>query len=216
VVFTRLPRSGAVSRKETCPLNPYDNQNVTLPSDWQREFETMFPELQGRLRKKFEQLDTDAREEAVDEAVVHSTIAYARLHRQGRTCVATPRSLAYYSARQVRCGRPAVGRMNRRDVLSRYAQLGHKFDIDRSQGQWIDEILLDKRAQVADLVAARLDVRAWWETLTGRLKQIAKDLAVGCTTSEVAKRYELSPGRISQLRRLLELSWIKFESGKVA
>lgn len=194
----------------------YHDKNERVVSDWQQAFVTLLPELQRRLRKEFWQLGSDACDEAVDEAVAHSVIAFERLDQQGRTCVATVRSLACFSARQVRHGRPAAGRANCRDVLSRYAQVGHNFEIDRTQGQWIDQVVLDKRAQVADLVAAKLDVRAWWETLAGRMKQIAKDLALGCTTSEVAKRYELSPGRISQVRRLLEQSCIKFERGNLA
>ena len=55
----------------------------------------------------------------------------------------------------------------------------------------------DKRASVADQVAAKMDVGAWFATLTKRMKEIAKDLAFGCSTSEVAKKYGVTPGRIS-------------------
>ena len=44
----------------------------------------------------------------------------------------------------------------------------------------------DKRASVADQVAAKMDVSAWFATLTQRMRQIAKDLAFGFSTSEVA------------------------------
>ena len=53
----------------------------------------------------------------------------------------------------------------------------------------------DKRAAVADQVAAKLDVGAWFATLTKRMKQIAKDLAFGCSTSEVAKKYGVTAGQ---------------------
>jgi hypothetical protein len=43
------------------------------------------------------------------------------------------------------------------------------------------------------------------------MKEIAKDLAFGCSTSEVAEKYGVSAGRISQLRRLLEESWLVFQ-----
>ena len=45
------------------------------------------------------------------------------------------------------------------------------------------------------------------------MKQIAKDLAFGCSTSEVANKYGVTPGRISQLRRTLEESWVAFQAG---
>jgi hypothetical protein len=36
----------------------------------------------------------------------------------------------------------------------------------------------DKRATVPDQVAAKIDVAAWFGTLTKRMRQIAKDLGV--------------------------------------
>jgi hypothetical protein len=47
------------------------------------------------------------------------------------------------------------------------------------------------------------------------MKQIAKDLAFGCSTSEVAKKYGVTAGRISQLRRSLEESWATFQQEAV-
>ena len=38
-----------------------------------------------------------------------------------------------------------------------------------------------------------------------------KDLAFGCSTSEVAKKHGLTAGRMSQLRRSLEESWAAFQ-----
>jgi hypothetical protein len=57
-------------------------------------------------------LDLEAREEAMEEAIVHALLAYVRLYKQGRADAATPSSLAWYSSRQIRRGRPAVGKMN--------------------------------------------------------------------------------------------------------
>ena len=67
-------------------------------------------------------------------------------------------------------GRPAAGRMNGKEPLSRYAQLGNGIQIERLQSNWIDTLVEDKRAPVADQVAAKLDVGAWFATLTQRMK----------------------------------------------
>jgi DNA-binding NarL/FixJ family response regulator len=101
--------------------------------------------------------------------------------------------------------------MNGKEPLSRYAQLGNGMRIEQLQGNWIDEMVEDKRASVTDQVAAKMDVGAWFATLTKRMKEIAKDLAFGFTTSEVAMKYGVSSGRISQLRRTLEKSWAAFQ-----
>jgi hypothetical protein len=43
------------------------------------------------------------------------------------------------------------------------------------------------------------------------LKDIAKDLAFGCSTSEVAEKHGVTAGRVSQMRRSLEESWAAFQ-----
>ena len=83
--------------------------------------------------------------------------------------------------------------------------------IEQIQSNWIDAMVEDKRAAVADQVAAKLDVGAWFATLTKRMREIAKDLAFGCSTSEVARKHNVTAGRISQLRRTLEESWAAFQ-----
>jgi hypothetical protein len=101
--------------------------------------------------------------------------------------------------------------MNGKEPLSRYGQISNHIEIERQPSNWIDAIVEDKRAPVADQVAAKMDVGAWFATLTQRMRQIAKDLAFGCSTSEVAKRHGVTAGRISQLRRTLEESWLAFQ-----
>jgi hypothetical protein len=190
--------------------------NERNETTWQSSFVAMLPEIEQKLRLAFCRLDPEAREDAIEEAVVHSLLAYVRLHEQGRAAVATPSSLAWYSSHQVKCGRPAAGRMNGKDPMSRYAQIGNGIQTDRQPNNWIDAIVEDKRAAVADQVAAKMDFGAWFATLPQRMKEIAKDLAFGCSTSEVAKKYGVTPGRISQLRRMLEESWAAFQQEAVA
>jgi hypothetical protein len=186
-----------------------DSQNNAF--DWQTAFVEMLPEIRKWLRLAFCRLANEAREDAIEEGIVHSLLAYVRLHEQGRTGVATASSLAWYSSRQVRRGRPAVGRMNSKDPLSRYAQVGSGNRFERHNGEWIDKLAEDKRASIPDQVAAKLNVGAWFATLSQTLKRIARDLAVGCSTSEVARKHGVTAGRISQLRRSLEKSWVAFQ-----
>jgi len=184
-----------------------DQRNETA---WQSTFVAMLPEIQQKLRLAFCRLDHEAREDAIEEGIVHSLLAYLRLHEQGRAEVATASSLAWYSSRQVKRGRPAGGRMNGKEPLSRYAQIGPGIQVE-PHSKWIDMLVEDKRAPVPDQVAAKMDVGAWFATLTKRMKEIAKDLAFGCSTSEVAKKHGVTAGRISQMRRMLEESWAVFQ-----
>jgi hypothetical protein len=181
---------------------------------WQQSFVAMLPEIEQKLRLAFCRLDPEAREDAMEEGVVHSLLAYVRLVEQGRAEVATPSSLAWYSSRHVKRGRPAGGRMNGKEPLSRYGQISNDIEVEHQSSNWIDTLVADKRAPVADQVAAELDVGAWFATLTKRMKEIAKVLAFGCSTSEVAEKHEVTAGRISQLRRSLEESWAAFQQGE--
>jgi hypothetical protein len=178
---------------------------------WQNSFLEILPEIKHRLRLAFCRLSPEAREEAIEEATVSCLFAYARLHEQGRTASVTPSNLAWYAALQVKSGRPTVGSMNGADPLSRYAQLENGIQVEQLDSKWIDLLVEDKRASVPDQVAAKLDVGAWFGTLSRRMKQIARDLAFGFSTSEVARKYGVTAGRISQLRRTLEESWGEFQ-----
>lgn len=185
--------------------------------NWQASFVVMLPEIEQRLRHAFRHLDSESRDDATEEGVVHALLSYVRLSEQGRAESASAMSLAWYAARRVNRGRPAVGRLNSREPLSRYAQLGQGIHVERlysyskRHDQWIDRIVEDGRAPVADQVAARMDLRAWFATLSRRTRQIAKDLAYGFSTSEVAKKHGVTAGRVSQLRRELYGAWRVFQ-----
>jgi hypothetical protein len=189
-----------------------DNVNTQLPCTWQSAFVEMIPEIQQRLRGAFRDLDREARLESIDEAVVHCLLAYVRLYERGRAEVATAATLAFYAALQVKRGRPAVGRMNGKEPLSRYGQLSSGIRVQRLDGQWIDQLVEDKRASIPDQVTAKLDFGTWLATLSRRMNEIARDLAHGFTTSEMAVKHGVTAGRISQMRRDLEKSWLTFQN----
>jgi hypothetical protein len=192
-------------------MNSIHYENQEQPANWQTVFVTMLPEIQQRLRCAFRHLNCAAREESIAEGVVHCLLAFARLHEQGRTDAASASSLAWYATLAVKRGRPAGSRMNGKEPLSRYGQICNGIHVEHPPGNWMDLLVEDKRASVPDQVAAKLDVSAWFATLTFRMRQIAKDLAFGCSTSETAKRHGVTPGRISQLRGSLAASWAAFQ-----
>jgi hypothetical protein len=112
-----------------------NNQHSSIESPWQGEFVAMLPELNRWLRLAFRHLAPEAREDAIEEGIVHSLLNYSRLHARGRAAQANASSLAWYAARAVKRGRPAVGRMNGKDVSSRCAQVGSQVRIERHNGE---------------------------------------------------------------------------------
>ena len=70
-----------------------------------------------------------------------------------------------------------------------------------------EAVVEDYRTPVPDQAAFRCDFPQWLKTLTRRDRKIAETLASGEGTTQTAKRFKLSLGRISQLRRELHDAW---------
>jgi len=108
------------------------------------------------------------------------------------------------------------------DVTSpvcRYERGVHVKSLDKynaATDAWREVLVENKRSGPADTSAARLDTSAWLRSLPRRNRKIAKVLATGETTNGVARKFGVSAGRISQLRRELEMSWEKFQGDLVA
>jgi len=194
------------------------NNNVSpKTNDWQSGFVALLPEIQQRLDYAFRHRNTEARDDATTDGIAHALLAYRRLYQRHRVEVATATNLAWCAIRQVEAGRVAGNPLNSREPLSLYAQRRRAMSVVSLQTctarerAWIDRLANDHRVSVIDQVAARLDVAAWLATFCRRTRQIASDLAHGCTTSEVARKYGVTASRISQLRRELARSWQEFQ-----
>jgi DNA-binding NarL/FixJ family response regulator len=105
------------------------------------------------------------------------------------------------------------------DVSSPHAQQQRGFCVERldkfddRHDEWREFLIEDRHAGPADTTAARIDFADWLDLLTRRMRRIAELLAIGETTGRVAKRFRLSTGRISQMRRELRDGWDDFQGG---
>ena len=79
----------------------------------------------------------------------------------------------------------------------------------------MEAMVEDNQTPVADQVVFRIDFPAWLRTHPRRERRIAETLAVGHSTTEVAKRFHVSAGRISQKRREFHDSWQDFRGETV-
>jgi Mor family transcriptional regulator len=59
-------------------------------------------------------------------------------------------------------------------------------------------------------VCFRLDFPAWLITLGRRNRSIVEDMALGHRTQDLARSYQLSAARVSQLRREFHENWRRF------
>jgi hypothetical protein len=159
----------------------------------------------------------EARENLVKEVVVNACVAFKALWDRGRQSIAYPTVLANYGIRQVRDGRRVGASLNIKDVLSPYCQRRKNATVERldkfddEEDQWKEAVVEDTRTTpVPDIVAFRVDFADWLKSLRRRDRRIAESLALGNRTSDVAKRFKVSAGRVSQLRRELAASWRQF------
>ena len=179
-------------------------------------FLDLLPRISSQARRAFRQLRPEHKEELVQEVVVNAYSAFVRLVHRGKADVAYATPLANFAIRQVIAGRRVADKPRLRDVLSPQVRsvdgiVVERLDqFDEKQCEWRQVLVEDRRATPVDIAAARIDVADRFRSLSVRNRRIAKTLAMGETTTDVARQFQLSRPRVSQLRDELKTSWEKF------
>ena len=107
--------------------------------------------------------------------------------------------------------------MNIRDVSGRHCQVnkgirvGRLDHYDTETDEWKEVLVEDRRAGPAETACCRIDFADWLTSLSRRYRRIATTLAQGESTGATAKRFKVSSGRMSQIRRELRESWEEFQ-----
>jgi hypothetical protein len=184
---------------------------------WHKVFLAMLPQIVGHARVSFRRLKPEARAEAIQEVVCNALKAFVRLVQLKKAALAYPTVLAKYAVAQTRDPRKVGGHLNIKDVMSPYCQrlkgvVVERLDhFDEEENIWREAVAEDTRTSpVPDTVAFRCDFADWLKSLKRRDRRIAESLALSNRTGEVAKRFKVTAGRVSQLRRELAESWRAF------
>ncbi len=194
-------------------MTTYAIPSTILPQEHD-DFLPLLPVISRYAGRAFHRWSVDHREEAVAEVTAAALISFITLKQRGKNPFAFPTRLVRWAITHVMAGRRVGNRDNSRDVMSRAAQVRHDFGVDSFSriGYWHYSLIDHSRAPVPDQVCFRIDFAAWLKAHSLRDQRIALLLAEGCTTGEVAQRFKLSAGRVSQLRRELGASWEEFQS----
>ena len=203
------------------PAKPkYDHNAVN------EKFEQMFPRIRLMALYAFRDKDYELRHELVAEVIARAYAAFVRLAQSGRGDIGYATPLALFSIKQVKSGRRMGTKLNIKDVSSDYAQMNKGITmlrLDRYNKRkciWKEVIVEDRRSGPAETAAMRIDFKAWLMTLDRRERRIAQTLAEGETTGAAARKFGVSPSRISQMRSQLRKAWEIFQgelpSGQVA
>jgi DNA-directed RNA polymerase specialized sigma24 family protein len=189
-----------------------DSRNV------QESFLVLLPQIERHARIYFRQIACPGlRSDRVAETVGLAWKWHCRLLEQGKDVLAFPVVFSCMVARAVKSGRRLCGQEKAADAMSSVAQQRRSFTVSSLpqgsslEGNVFDEALRDNtQSAVPDQAAFRSDFRDWLKSLPRRNRDIVRQLAFGHTTTEVASRFGVSAGRISQLRQQFHDDWREF------
>jgi hypothetical protein len=126
-------------------------------------------------------------------------------------------ALASFAVRAVWSGRRVTGSESSQDVLSVTAKLRHGVKVFHLPANgalaingWQEAVADNTRTPPDEQAAFRIDFPAWLQTRSDRDRRLIVDLAAGERTGDVARKYGLSAGRVSQLRRAFCADWARF------
>jgi hypothetical protein len=185
-------------------------------------------ELHGRIY--FRHLNPHRKADAIQEMRALAWLWYVRLVDRGRDPRDFLATFVTLLARSVNSGRRLAGMMKAKDVMNPDPQRRHHFRVEplpsttrtfhdhlysSPRGQELhdefEERLIDNTiTPVVDQVCFRLDFPAWLETLTPRERRMIAAMARNERTRDLGKEFEVSPSRISQMRREFHDGWKQF------
>ena len=185
------------------------------------EWHAVFLRMAGRIRKHarivFRHCNPDEREEKIQAVLCNACAAVARLAELGKLDLCYASVLSRFAVAQVKDGRMTGGHLNCLDVSSRYCRRLKGLTLERldrrekdEENAWCEILIEDKTAGPAQTAMARMDMDSWLHSLPGRHRRIAQYLSLGNRTSQAARKFRVSAGRISQMRRELQESWKTF------
>jgi hypothetical protein len=193
-------------------------------------FLSILPRVEQHGRIYFRHLPPHKKADALQEMRALAWKWFLRLHERGKDPADFVTQFVTYLARAVNSGRRLAGMVKSKDVMNPLNQRRRGFRVEplpssmRSshenlyaspQGQALldayEERLRDNTVTpVIDQVAFRIDFPAWLKTLTARERRMIRAMAQNERTLDLSKEFELSPARISQVRREFYLDWRRF------
>ena len=156
------------------------------------------PELEIMALARFTHLDPEARAEAIQNATALTWKYWVRHAEKGRPTDETMlRNVWWFAIKQTRDGRTITRGDGKRGK-------GRQDTYDRPDGTTVKRIdfnmFVHDTTPIPDQVAFRLDFPLFMATSNERQRGMAADLASGMGTGEVAKKYGVSAGAVSQFR----------------
>jgi hypothetical protein len=213
-------------------LASLDAVNVTATANsLQATFLALLPRIENHARMVFRHVRCPVtREERVAEVNALAWKCFCRLVERRKDVMKFPMAFAGLVARTVRYGRRLCGKERANDVMSPVAQRRHGFVVtslplstraslddlyasphgQEMQDAYEDRLKDNTRTPPPEQAAFRIDFRQWLKTLSARQRRILRAMSLNERTKDLSKRFSISPGRISQMRRDFKDGWQRF------
>lgn len=180
-----------------------------------QRFLTILPKIETHARISFRNIVCpEKRADRMAETVALCWKWFARLAEKGKDATQFPTALAGFAVRAVRSGRRVCGQLKPKDVLSERAQQLNGFVVTKlpdfstlGENPYSEALADNTVSPVPDQVAFRIDFPAWMQCLNRREQRLVSAMAQNHRTLDLSRKFRLSPGRISQLRREFACSW---------
>lgn len=241
VVFLKhdRPQRGGGLYLEIVPMKASaDSCNATnTNSSLHAPFLDLLPKLHTHAAIYFRGIPCpDRKADKINETVALAWKWYIRLCEKGKDITKFRMVFIYLVAKAVKSGRRICGQEKAKDVLSPLAQQRHNFVVEslpastrvphehlygeprgqRKQDAYEERLKDNMVSPIPDQVQFRIDFPAWLATLTPRERKLIRAMALNEKTSDLSKEFEVSPGRISQMRKEFQQGWHRYIGDGVA
>lgn len=194
------------------------SETMRSNDELRRLFAHALPRIQRHARIYFRDIKCwHRKQDCIGEACALAWKWFCHLFQQGKDPMTFISALASFAARHVRAGRGLCGKVDAKDVLSPDAQRTHGFlvcklpDYSTLTENPMAEALTDNtQTEIPEQVSFRLDFPAWLGTHSPRNQDIIGEMMLSRRTSELARHFGLSAGRISQMRQEFKDEWDLF------
>jgi len=196
---------------------PITKSNKVTDEQINARYLEMLPLIRQIARQAFSGYDPDKREDAVQGALVWALVNVHSLAKNGRLEDAKATPIAWFAVRRHRMGRCVGVESSTTDAMSEGSRvLGRSkikyFHIDNGVEDIFhsDSVMQDARCPITLTADLKMDYETWYHRQSPRDQEIIHDLSLGYTTNDVARKYGVSAGLISQYRKRYAKSWKSF------
>jgi hypothetical protein len=200
----------------------------------QTTFQSLLPRIEQHGSIYFRHLRCpQTREDAIQEMRSLAWKWLIRLTKKGKDVNEFPITFVQLLARAVASGRRLNGMEKAKDALNPATQRRHGFRVEnfdsststsherlhasphgQEQQDTFEERLRDNTlTPIPDQVAFRIDFAQWRRSRCDRHRRIIDQMMLGDRTLDLSRKFGISPGRVSQLRREFHDEWQQFCGG---